>query len=191
MQLSGQGRNRVSMIPKTFSVNGLTYTIRPAVRTDGKALSDLRVIIDGETENMDRESGEDFLSVDDFAALAAADAEDPKSLFLVAETGGRLAGFLRVKGNHLKRSSHRAEFGVAVLKEFWGYSIGRTLIKEMIQWADANEIRRLSLQVLETNDKAIRLYESFGFEQEGCLKDDKRLNSGYYDTILMGRIRPE
>lgn len=191
MQLPGQGGNGVSMIPKTFSVKDLTYTIRPAVRTDGKALSEIRVIIDGETENMDRESGEDFLSAADFAAIAAADAEDSKSLFLVAETGGRLAGFLRVKGNHLKRTSHRAEFGVAVLKEFWGFSIGRTLIEEMIHWADTNEIRKLTLQVLETNDKAISLYERLGFEKEGCLKDDKRLNSGYYDTILMGRIRPE
>ena len=40
-----------------FDVNGLRYTIRSAIEKDAKDLSALRVQIDGETENMDRESG--------------------------------------------------------------------------------------------------------------------------------------
>lgn len=37
-----------------FYVNGLNYTIRSAVEEDAKELSELRLQIDGETENMDR-----------------------------------------------------------------------------------------------------------------------------------------
>ncbi|MFW0912211.1 hypothetical protein B16_003362 len=44
---------------------------------------------------------------------------------------------------------------------------------------------------METNQKAIRLYEHYGFEIEGLLKKDKRLADGmYYDTVVMGRQRP-
>jgi len=57
-----------------------------------------------------------------------------------------------------------------------------------IDWADANGIQKMALEVLESNDKAVQLYQKCGFEVEGILKNDKRLSDGqYYHTILMGR----
>ncbi|WP_368908846.1 GNAT family N-acetyltransferase, partial [Bacillus wiedmannii] len=53
---------------------------------------------------------------------------------------------------------------------------------------DENEIKKISLQVLETNEKAIQLYKKLGFEVEGILKNDKRLSDEkYYNTVVMGR----
>lgn len=47
----------------------------------------------------------------------------------------------------------------------------------------------ITLNVLETNDKAIKLYKGLGFEIEGILKNDKILADGnYYNTIVMGRF---
>ena len=43
-----------------FYINGLVYTVRSAAETDAEQLSEIRVQIDGETENMDREAGEDL-----------------------------------------------------------------------------------------------------------------------------------
>ncbi|GEM_PF-6958597 len=48
------------------------------------------------------------------------------------------------------------------------------------------------LNVLETNDKAIMLYQKYGFEVEGILKKDKLLSDGnYYHTIIMSRLKNE
>lgn len=70
-----------------------------------------------------------------------------------------------------------------------GYSIGKNLLKESIDWADSNQIKKITLNVLETNYNAIRLYEKYGFEVEGILKKDKILSDrNYYNTILMGRF---
>ncbi|KGA97415.1 GNAT family acetyltransferase [Alkalihalobacillus alcalophilus ATCC 27647 = CGMCC 1.3604] len=171
--------------PKSFSCKDLNFKIRAAVETDGKHLSELRVIVDRETENFDRESGEDFINI------ILTETNDSNSLFLVADVDDKIVGFIRAKGNNLKRTSHRIEFGVAVLKEFWGYSIGKNLLTEMINWADSSGIRKISLQVLETNQKAIKLYKSLGFKIEGVLKEDKQLTNGYYNTILMGRINTD
>lgn len=89
----------------------------------------------------------------------------------------------------MTRTSHKVEFGVSVLKEYWGYGIGQNLLKESIHWADSNEIKKITLNVLETNDKAIMLYKKYGFEVEGILKKDKFLSDGkYYNTLLMGRF---
>ena len=78
---------------------------------------------------------------------------------------------------------------MCVLKEFWGYRIGTNLLKETIRWTDTIGIKKITLSVLETNKKAIMLYEKYGFEQEGVLRKDKLLSDGnYYNTVIMGRI---
>ena len=171
-----------------FHINRLTYTIRSAAETDAEQLSEIRVQIDGETENMDREAGEGFINKIGFQNIIKTDSEESKNLFLVAEVHNRIGGFSRCEGANLKRLSHKVEFGVCILKEFWGYGMGKRLLQQSIHWADENEIKRISLQVLETNEKAIQLYKKLGFEVEGILKNDKRLSDGkYYNTVVMGR----
>ena len=86
-------------------------------------------------------------------------------------------------GNDLKRTKHKVEFGVCILKNYWGYGMGKNLLKETINWANSNEIKKITLSVLETNKNAIELYKSFGFEIEGVLKNDKLLSDDiYYNT---------
>ncbi|MBO1625592.1 GNAT family N-acetyltransferase [Bacillus arachidis] len=175
-----------------FDVNGIMYTIRSAMDKDAKDLSELRLQIDGETENLDREKGEGFIDTKGFEEIIQTDTESPRNLFLVAVVNNRIVGFSRCEGVNLKRFSHKVEFGVCVLKEFWGFGIGKNLLKESISWADSNGIKKIALNVLETNGKAIKLYEKLGFEIEGILKNDKRLADGkYYNTIIMGRFNGE
>ncbi|QWH01204.1 GNAT family N-acetyltransferase [Bacillus mycoides] len=172
-----------------FHINGLTYTVRSAVQTDAEQLSAIRVQIDGETENMDREAGEGFIDKIGFQKIVKTDSEEMKNLFLVVEVHNRIVGFSRCEGSNLKRLSHKVEFGVCILREFWGYGMGKSLLQQSIQWADENEVKKISLQVLETNEKAIQLYKKLGLEVEGILKNDKKLSDGkYYNTVVMGRF---
>jgi ribosomal protein S18 acetylase RimI-like enzyme len=90
----------------------------------------------------------------------------PRNLFLVAVADKRIIGFSRCEGTYLQRFSHKVEFGVCVLKDFWGYGIGKNLLKESIAWADSNDIKKITLNALETNTKAIELYNRLGFEIE-------------------------
>lgn len=172
-----------------FHVNGLTYTIRSAMKNDAKDLSELRLQIDGETENLDRERGEAFIDVPGFEQVIHTDTISSRNLFLVAVSDKRIVGFSRCEGTYLKRFSHKVEFGICVLKDFWGYGIGKNLLKESIAWADSNDIKKITLNVLQTNTRAIELYKRLGFEIEGILRNDKILSDGeYYNTIVMGRF---
>ncbi|WP_241680232.1 GNAT family N-acetyltransferase [Metabacillus mangrovi] len=174
---------------KSYHVNGLTYTVRQATVQDASEMSSLRLQIDGETENLDREPGEAFIDANGFKQLISKDAESPVNLFLVAEAGGQIAGFSRCEGSTLKRFSHKAEFGVGILKEYWGHGIGRNLLSESIAWAEAAGLKKMTLNVLETNQKAIELYQKQGFKIEGTLECDKILSDGQcYRTIVMGRL---
>ncbi|ULO08891.1 GNAT family N-acetyltransferase [Paenibacillus sp. 19GGS1-52] len=173
-----------------FYINGISYTIRSALAKDAQVLSEIRLLMDGETENLDREKGEGYIDISGFEQLIKADTENNRNLFLVAELNDEIVGFSRCAGNLLKRSSHKVEFGVCVLKEYWGNGIGKNLLKESIAWADGSGVTKITLNVLETNDKAIELYKKSGFEIEGVLRKDKLLADGkYYNTIIMGRFK--
>jgi RimJ/RimL family protein N-acetyltransferase len=172
-----------------FCVNGINYTIRSATEKDAREISDLRLQIDGETENLDREKGEAFIDEKGFQQIVKLDSENERNIFLVAVVHDRIVGFSRCEGNQLIRFAHKVEFGVCVLQEFWGYGIGKNLLEQSISWADSNGIKKITLNVLETNEKAIKLYQNLGFEIEGILKNDKILSDGqYYNTIVMGRF---
>lgn len=174
---------------KEFYVNGTLYTVRSAIESDAQELSQLRLQIDGETENLDRERGEAFIDTPGFVRLIKVDTESPRNLFLVAVVQDRIVGFSRCQGVYLNRFAHKVEFGVGVLQEFWGCGIGKNLLQESIAWADSNGIKKITLSVLGTNEKAIRLYEKLGFEVEGVLRNDKILADGkYYNTVMMGRF---
>ncbi|ESU30139.1 hypothetical protein G3A_23595 [Bacillus sp. 17376] len=162
---------------------------RSAVEAEAAALSDLRLQIDGETENLDREPGEAFIDPQGLQSIIKADSESARNIFLVAETNGRLIGFSRCAGNDLKRFRHKVELGVGVLKEFWGYGVGKNLLQESISLAGENGFRKMTLNVMESNENALRLYQKLGFDVEGILKDDKLLSDGkYYNMIMMGRV---
>ncbi|MGM7680727.1 GNAT family N-acetyltransferase [Cytobacillus sp. Hm23] len=173
-----------------FCEKGLHYTIRSADVQDAQELSELRLQIDGETENLDREKGEAFIDSSGFEEIIKTDSEKERNLFLVAETRNQIVGFARCEGVYLRRFAHKVEFGVGVLKGFWGHSIGKNLLNESIKWADANSIKKMTLNVLEYNEKAVNLYKKLGFVVEGVLINDKMLSDGkYYNTIIMGRFK--
>lgn len=125
----------------------------------------------------------------DFEELISRDTESKRNLFLVAVVHNEIVGFSRCEGNELKRFAHKVEFGVCIAQERWGYGIGKELLQQSILWADSAGMKKMTLNVLETNKKAIDLYTKFGFEIEGVLKNDKLLSDGkFYDTVVMGRF---
>jgi RimJ/RimL family protein N-acetyltransferase len=179
------GSNRMKYNKK----DGLSYEIRPANEQDALELSHVRWQIDGETDYLDREQGEDYLDEAGFKERIRQDKVTINHLFLVAEVDGQIVGFSRCEGSHLKRLSHRVTFGVCVLESYWGYEIGKNLLGESIRWAKSQQLKKMTLQVLEKNEKALKLYENKGFVVEGVLKDDKLLSDGhYYNTLLMSKF---
>ncbi|WP_019911342.1 GNAT family N-acetyltransferase [Paenibacillus sp. HW567] len=176
--------------PQQFTRNGVSYTIRSAAPADAQELSEVRLQIDGETENLDRVRGEAYIDADGFEQIIHTDTANDRNLFLVALVNDRIAGFSRCEGSSLQRLAHKVEFGIGVLQEYWGYGIGKNLLQASIDWADSSGIRKMSLYVLETNGSAINLYRKLGFEAEGVLQKDKLLSDGnYYNTVVMGRWR--
>lgn len=173
---------------KRIESKKISWILRCPTKEDAIELSKLRVKIDGETENLDREAGEGLLTPDDFEKLIYEDSIAEKNIFLVAQVKDKIIGFTRLEGNKLSRFSHKAEFGICILKEYCGYGIGKVLLENILIFADSNRIEKVSLSVVQTNTNAIRLYKKYGFIEEGLLiKDRLHKDGNYYNTVLMGR----
>lgn len=56
---------------------------------------------------------------------------------------------------------------VALLPKYRGRGIAGLLLKKMIETAKINDISSITLEVRPSNEKAIRLYEKFGFKSVG------------------------
>lgn len=174
---------------KAIKGKSITWILRCPTKQDAKELSELRIKIDGETEYLDRETGEGVLTPEDFENLIYVDSLAEKTIFLVAEVNGIIVGFTRCVGNTLNRFRHKAEFGICILKEYWGFGIGKVLLENVLIWADNNGVKKISLNVVQANTKAIQLYERYGFVVEGVLINDRIHSDGeYYNTVLMGRL---
>ncbi|NBI31110.1 GNAT family N-acetyltransferase [Chengkuizengella marina] len=175
---------------KVVHGKSLTWILRCPIKKDAEELSKLRIQIDGETDNLDREAGEGILTTKDFEKLIYDDTVAEKNLFLVAEVQGKIVGFTRCEGNNLSRFRHKAEFGIGILKEYWGFGIGKILLENILLWADSTEIQKIYLSVVETNTNAIQLYKKVGFKVEGILKQDRiHKNGQFYNTVIMGRFK--
>jgi RimJ/RimL family protein N-acetyltransferase len=109
------------------------------------------------------------------------------SHLLIAKDGYKIVAIGSIQGQQLKKFRHCGEFGVSVLKEYWGKGIGKELTNRLIDWAKENPVlKKINLHVNIENKVAIAIYRKIGFRQEGILSKDFYYNNRYVDTLIMG-----
>ena len=101
--------------------------------------------------------------------------------------GGRLVGVGNFRPAHPgDRARHRAVMGISILKSHWGMGIGTAMMHAMIDAAKTTALEQLELNVVSTNDAAIRLYKRCGFVEYGRHPRMMKYRDGTYaDTVLM------
>ena len=82
--------------------------------------------------------------------------------------------------------AHRAEFGISILKEYWGLGIGQALMEACIHCAKTSGYAQLELEVVAENARAISMYQTAGFVEYGRNpKGFRSRNAGYQELISM------
>lgn len=111
---------------------------------------------------------------------------------LVAVVQDRVVGMLGVHTfPNRPRRRHVGSIGLCVHDEWQGKGIGTALMQAGLELADKwLNLTRLELEVYTDNEPAIRLYERFGFEHEGTLRQHAFRDGRYVDSHMMGRLRP-
>ncbi len=168
-------------------VNGVT--LRTPSEQDAQAMIDLMLACYAETEFLTCTPEEFQVSVQDEIRFLSHYENAVRECMISAFVDGKLVGNVRVgEEGSVKRLRHRATLGISVLKDYWGRGIGSMLMDVAIQTAESAGYAQIELQVAADNDRAIRLYERYGFEPYGrCPRAIKR-ESGYVDEIEMVKI---
>jgi RimJ/RimL family protein N-acetyltransferase len=106
------------------------------------------------------------------------------AVFAAEDADGRICGTLS-----LMLHNGLADLGMSILDGYREQGIGSAMTRACIDWARDNGCHKISLQVWPHNERAIRLYEKFGFEREGYLRRQwKRRNGEIWDAIVMGLV---
>jgi putative acetyltransferase len=110
---------------------------------------------------------------------------------LVAVVGDRVVGMCSVHTfPNRPRRRHAGAIGMCVHDEWQGKGVGTALMGACVDLADNwLNLIRLELEVYTDNEPAIRLYERFGFEREGTLRQHAFRDGRYVDSYLMARLR--
>ena len=92
---------------------------------------------------------------------------------------------VRIKISHLGEISH-----MYIKEEISGQGIGTQLLKYTIDKAFKDfSLEQIMLSVVNTNEKAIKIYERIGFIQYGILDNYFKRNEKYWTLIFMSLTR--
>jgi len=110
---------------------------------------------------------------------------------LVAEVDGKVVGSAGLYRRRVPRLVHVASLGISIHDAYQGRGIGRALMTALVDAADRwLNVLRIELEAFPDNERAIKLYESFGFVVEGRKRMYAFRDGRYEDVLVMARIRP-
>ncbi len=177
---------------KIILKNGKECFLRSPNVVDAEKLLEYLKQTSSETDYMLRYPEEITMSIIDEENFLKTVSESPNSVMISAFIDNRLVGNASFKcvGDMIKLS-HRATFGIAIIKEAWNLGIGTALLTEIFDCAKKVGIEQLELEVVSTNYKAISLYEQFEFERYGLRDNAFKLKDGSYcaEHLMMKKIK--
>lgn len=114
----------------------------------------------------------------------AASIDDADSYVLLALDGARVIGW----GVGELRAGV-VDLGMGIVDGYRSQGLGTKLLAAVIGWARHRAAHKVHLEVWPTNERAIGLYEKFGFEHEGRRRRQWRRKDGsLWDALAMGLV---
>ena len=156
--------------------------IRRATVNDAKQVADVMnsVIAEGRYTAFDRPFSEE--EERDFICSLGT-----RSALHIAEIDGKIVGVQSIDlfSTFADSVSHVATMGTWLRSDFRGHGIGRCLAAESFSFARKQGYRKVVIQVLADNERALRFYRSLGFRDIGLAKEHVRLANGFHDEVYL------
>ena len=108
----------------------------------------------------------------------------------VALAGARLVGWCDVTRKPFVGFRHSAALGMGILASHRGRGLGSALLRTVLREAENQGLSRIELEVYSSNQRAIALYERFGFTREGIKRSGRVLDGRAEDVLCMGLLLP-
>ena len=169
--------------------NGENCILRNAKASDAEAFLHYFELAHGETDFLTTYPDESEHNVEETAERLRTTKEsktDIEICSIVCDTMVGSAGFNMIQDRDKTR--HRAEFGISIVKEYWGLGIGRALTESCIACAREAGFLQLELEVVADNKNAISLYEACGFVEFGRNPRGFKNRQGNWQELVLMRL---
>ncbi len=113
------------------------------------------------------------------AKMIEDDYNNGLTYYVICELDGEIIGYGGMW--HVINEGHITN--IAIIPGRQGRGFGGRLMEEMIKLAEDKEMIELTLEVRESNERAIRLYEKYGFKKEGVRR--KYYEDTHEDALIM------
>ncbi len=149
--------------------------IRPATTNDINLLTELgRSTFTESFEHLNNPIPfQKYLDTQFQAQVIEQEYNTDRNHFFIAEADGKAAGFCKLVSDETEDHADLSDKKclqlerIYVLKEFQGLNIGRMFLDKAFEFANEYHFALIWLGVWEKNDKAIKIYEKWGFEPFG------------------------
>lgn len=165
--------------------NRIEVTLRKTVRADAYGLVELVKSVAAEKVYI---TPEEYPYSPETEGQFLVQAWKNGSARFVADHEGRVVGECSIFRELEPKRAHTAECQLLVLREYRRMGLGRALMNYAEKWARDAKILKLHLRVFATNRAAAALYESLGYEIEGTLKGQVRVNDDFADEYIMTKF---
>lgn len=169
--------------------DGRECILRSGEEGDGAQALASFTLTHAQTDNLLTYPEEIRMTVEEESAYLKGKEESLREVEIVAVVNGKIVGTAGIDevGKQFK-ACHRADFGISIEKEYWGLGIGRALTEACIECAKKAGYDQIELNVVSTNENAIRLYDSVGFKEFGRNPRGFRTREGGYQELIYMRL---
>jgi len=108
---------------------------------------------------------------------------------------------IEVDGNHIgnvglhgiDRANRKASLGIVIgEKEYWSKGLGTDAMATVLRYAfERLRLHKVNLDVMDYNERAIRVYERCGFVREGVRRDELWKRGRFVNLVRMSILETE
>lgn len=169
--------------------DGRICLLRNGTAADGQAVLDIFNRTHEETDFLLTYSDENSFTVSQERDFLQRQTDSANAIEIIAVVDGVVAGTAGIDALGMRdKIKHRAVFGIALTKEFWGLGIGKHLMEACIGCAREAGYLQLELEVVAENEKAVEMYKRAGFIEYGRNPKAFRLRTGKYQELIDMRL---
>lgn len=167
--------------------NGKSAILRNGAGADAEAAFENFNLTHAETDYLLSYPDENSMTVEQEGEFLSEKTASENEIEIVALVDGQIVGMAGIEAVGTKyKVCHRAEFGIAIVKAYWGLGLGKAMTEACIVCAKQAGYTQLELTVVAENESAIALYRKCGFVEYGRNpRGFYSRTSGYQELVYM------
>ena len=153
---------------KIIMKNGREAILRSANEADGAAMLENFNQTHAETDYLLSYPDETGFTVEQESEFMQKKYDSDNEIEIIAEVDGKVVATSGISAIGTKyKVRHRADFGISIIRDYWGQGLGKALTAACIKCAKEAGYKQLELEAVADNERAIALYEKMGFVEFG------------------------